>query len=396
MRQIRRVSVVGALAGVLCWTAVTTVPALATGRSFGTNQMISMLNAVACASASSCEAVGQYSTKVETSNNLAEHWNGSKWTVQTVPRPKKAPLSELSGIACPSTKSCFAVGTYNLTLSLTAPFAEHWNGSKWELLPFVEPFGYDGGLNAVACPSVESCMAVGSFETTDGNLQNLAEYWNGSKWSAQRTIDVSGSDSELLGVACTSAASCTAVGHDGEVQVTFAEHWNGTDWTVQSTPNPVGMSTPSLDAVACHSHAMCMAVGTSNYGVTMSTLGERWDGSQWAIVTTENPSTAKYPDNNLAAVSCPNISRCIAVGYDSDTANAFLTLAESWNGSKWTTMAIPGSPVGPENQLTAVSCSSSSSCMAVGYSENLSYAQPTTIAERWNGSKWTVVSTPVP
>jgi hypothetical protein len=43
-----------------------------------------------------------------------------------------------------------------------------------------------------------------------------------------------------------------------------------------------------------------------------------------------------------------------------------------------------------------VSCASRSSCMAVGYAQSSSFTGGATVAERWNGSKWTVVSTPAP
>jgi len=96
------------------------------------------------------------------------------------------------------------------------------------------------------------------------------------------------------------------------------------------------------------------------------------------------------------AVSCPSLFRCIAVGNDIKKSNAVVTLAESWNGSKWATSPIPGSPEGAENLLTALACTSSSSCMAVGYAQSSSFTGGATIAERWNGSRCEVVSTPAP
>lgn len=398
MRQLQRLPIVGAVVGILCWAVLTTAPAVAAGESSGAPRTYAFFNGVTCASPSSCEAVGEwlYASKVGAAYNLAEHWNGSAWKLQTVPAPKGASLSDLLAVACPSTKSCFAVGYYNLNATETAPLAERWNGSKWEVQPLMTPHESQGALQAIACQSIDSCMAVGDFETTVGNLQNLAEHWNGKRWYFQKPTDVSASVSELLGVACTSSLSCTAVGDEGENELTFAVHWNGTKWTVQATPNPAGMSTPRLAGVACHSYALCMAVGASDFGVEQATLGERWSGSKWTVVKTTDPSTAKHSNNTLVAVSCPSLSRCIAVGNDINKSNAVVTLAESWNGSKWATSPIVGSPEGAENLLTAVACASSSSCMAVGYSQSSSFTGGVTIAERWNGSKWVVVSTPAP
>ena len=55
--------------------------------------------------------------------------------------------------------------------------------------------------------------------------------------------------------------------------------------------------------------------------------------------------------------------------------------------------SIPSPNVG--NRLLAVSARTSSDAWAVGYQYATS-DQPTTLAEHWNGTSWSVVSTPNP
>jgi hypothetical protein len=50
-------------------------------------------------------------------------------------------------------------------------------------------------------------------------------------------------------VSCPSSTACEAVGsydNSSGNLVTLAESWNGTDWTVQSTPDPTGATDNSL------------------------------------------------------------------------------------------------------------------------------------------------------
>jgi hypothetical protein len=64
------------------------------------------------------------------------------------------------------------------------------------------------------------------------------------------------------------------------------------------------------------------------------------------------------------------------------------TLAERWNGSRWHIIPAP-SPT-HASVFSGVSCPSPTVCVAVGSSAN----GARTLAERWNGVRWTVQRTP--
>jgi S-adenosyl methyltransferase len=98
----------------------------------------------------------------------------------------------------------------------------------------------------------------------------------------------------------------------------------------------------------------------------------------------------RSPDNVLYAVSCARFSYCVAVG-QSFNGSADQTLVEVWNGATWSMSpsADPGGAI--DSHLYAVSCVSSSYCVAVGTSSTGSANQM--LAEGWNGTAWSI--TPV-
>src|SRR6202035_3973752 len=230
------------------------------------------------------------------------------------------------------------------------------------------------------CSSATACTAVGDSTSKSFTGAALAERWNGKSWAVQTTPHVSGVQSPLLtGVACGSSSSCTAVGHSftGGHTVLLAERWNGSSWTVQPTPKPSGGPSGELLGVSCSSASACTAVGGGAPATTQArTLAERSNGSAWAIQSTPSPLATLSSD--LDGVSCTSASACAAVG---NTTGG--TLAERWNGSRWAIQATPNPSGAKSSFLNGVSCTSPSACIGVG--ESLSFSDiATALAERWN------------
>jgi hypothetical protein len=115
---------------------------------------------VSCASASNCVAVGGRSGTFP--GTLAEKWNGTKWSVIASPNPKGATGAGLHDVACTSATNCLAAGYYDTSSKHTLPTAEKWNGTKWSVLTVPAPSGTtDTFLDAVSCVSSTDCQAVG-------------------------------------------------------------------------------------------------------------------------------------------------------------------------------------------------------------------------------------------
>ena len=97
---------------------------------------------------------------------------------------------------------------------------------------------------------------------------------------------------------------------------------------------------------------------------SLGTLVESWNGTVWRVVPSPNPSGS---ESVLEAVSCTSTTSCVAVGAQDVTAAAFSTLVESWDGNEWTVSPAPN-PFGSISVLVGVSCVSFASCEAVGES----------------------------
>jgi hypothetical protein len=149
--------------------------------------------------------------------------------------------------------------------------------------------------------------------------------------------------------------------------------------------------------VSCTAATACTAVGDYlNSSNTDLTLAERWNGSSWAIQPTPNPAGAE--GSVLSGVSCTAATACTAVGYydNSSFGNPALTLAERWNGSSWTIQPTPNPAGATQSVLSGVSCTAATSCTAVGYYATSSGGDDLTLAEHWNGTRWAIQPTPTP
>jgi len=110
----------------------------------------------------------------------------------------------------------------------------------------------------------------------------------------------------------------------------------------------------------------------------------------WTTQSTPNPAGAK--SSALYAVSCSSAKACTAAGTSVSRSGIHVSLAERRNGTRWTIQATPNPTGARDSRLLGVSCSSARACTAAGTSENDSGAGP--LAERWNGARWVIQLTP--
>jgi hypothetical protein len=311
-------------------------------------------------------AVGSYlPTGTSITSTFAEQWNGKTWSLATTQNPTSKVNLDLSGVSCTSATACIAVGS-----GAAGPLAESWNGTSWSIQTAIAPSGSLESLDSVSCLSAKSCVAVGSYYS-QRHYYTLLESWNGKTWAIDggTLLRSSGPDS----LSCTSPVSCLAVGGFSN---DHAEYWNGSTWTAERTVHTLRQS--SLIAVACVSSAACTAVGQKqiNDG-DAAALSEAWDGTNWSLQVTATPDSPAQ--SSLTAVSCPSPTFCMAVGA---AGGPYQFLAEAWNGSTWVVVKTPAGPgnIGNQYGLSAVSCVSETFCMAVGG----------TGSAAWNGTSWTM------
>src|SRR5579859_6736211 len=157
-------------------------------------------------------------------------------------------------------------------------------------------------------------------------------------------------------------------------------------WNVVPSPNGNESRGSVLRAVAMISATDVWAVGGGQLGGS-KTLIEHWDGVQWSVVTSPDPGS-NY--DILDGVTVVSESSVWAVGYDGNAGGIAQTLTEHWNGSRWSVVTSPNAGSGG-NTLFGVAAISASSVWAVGITTSTS-EQP--LVEHWNGSHWSVVTSP--
>jgi hypothetical protein len=203
------------------------------------NLFLNSLSSVSCTSPTACLAVGGYVNGEGWWQNLAELWNGTTWSV--LPSPATG-INQIGfdALSCATASSCTALGQ-QIWL---------WNGEKWatESRP-TPPGAASSALTTVSCPTSATCIAVGGAAFLYDCVKpvkfppickvrrsSLAELWNGTMWSIE---PVPGNG--LTGVSCSGPATCVAVGSG------IAASWNGTAWTAEPAPQ-AGISALSCTA----------------------------------------------------------------------------------------------------------------------------------------------------
>ena len=103
---------------------------------------------------------------------------------------------------------------------------------------------------------------------------------------------------------------------------------------------------------------------------------------------------------SLSSVDCVSTTFCIAVGESEPDSGSQpeKTVIERWNGSAWSIVSSPNRPDAPDgSDLSGVACTATTNCFAVGHDTiDNGYFTGRTLAERWNGSSWALSFTPNP
>jgi putative hemolysin len=314
------------------------------------------LTGVSCPASGICMAVGYYVAKATgEQQTLGERWANGAWAVEPTPSPGDTGIEQLTSVSCLSPTDCTAAGVYSSATAYENTLIEHWDGTSWTVVASPNPAGTTTAeLDAVSCASATSCTATGLYDGGSGHQTHvlpLAEHWDGTSWTIQHVPLPAGSTSANLssGVSCPTPTRCIAVSLG-----LLAEQWNGTRWTVLATPTPGQADRPAFRGVSCSSAKNCTAVGGYlNASNVDEPLVERWNGAAWTIQTDAAPA-----NTTLDGVSCTSGTSCTAVGDDVTGV-----VAEHWDGTSWTIQPMPARRAG---SLSSASCRSATVCTAVG------------------------------
>jgi hypothetical protein len=274
------------------WTLIPT-PAVTGG----------MLSSVAGVGGNDVWAVGNQAAG-SSSTALIEHWNGASWSV--VGGPKVPRGSFLTGVAAVSATDAWAVGSEPAPSGsrfIFNPLVEHWDGTSWTVV--TSPAFVNGlQLNGISADAANDVWVVGG---------NTVLHFDGANWSHVP----SPSKVSLNTVAALSPGNVWGVGVGPGLYFPRAtiEHLDGTTWSVVSSPNPTTRGNSFLEGIAAVAANDVWAVGG---GVGVGAVIEHWDGKSWSILTAPNGVSS------LNGVTARSDGTVVAVGRGANNSAVIL------------------------------------------------------------------------
>src|SRR3954471_1369147 len=300
----------------------------------------------------------------------------------------------LYGVSALSANDIWAVGIYFTADGYARTLTEHWDGTAWTVVPSANPGTNNNSLFGVTAIAPNDVWAVGWYSNT--NIQQpLTMHWDGTTWTQVDVANPGPGREVLLGIDAVATNDIWAVGIGCnralcDQRLPLALHWDGTAWSFVSTPAPATYDHEFNGVVALASNDV-WAVGqacTQNGCAASDTLVEHWNGTAWTVVSSPNTGQAL---NTLNAVDARSSSDIWAVGQSCSNGNcdSVQSLTEHWNGTAWSIVSSPN-PGSVDTHLNAVAIGAADDAWAGG-----SYTSDGTNFSNalfhWNGSTWSVV-----
>jgi hypothetical protein len=161
------------------------------------------------------------------------------------------PTVVVSQSACTDPGTCVAVGSYEDTNGVQQSLIESDSSGVWSSSEGGLPTNADAtrgaGLDAVSCPASGSCVAIGSYFDRDGNQQAFVDTLSHGAWApvvASLPLNAAANpDAQLHAISCATTTSCVAVGsyHANDAAVerpALIEILSGSAWTALEATLP--------------------------------------------------------------------------------------------------------------------------------------------------------------
>ncbi len=335
---------------------VTTTSASAAPQDF---VPMTTFNGVACASPTQCIGVGNVAARgnsgAAVSLNPATGGLSSGQSVHLL-----GSSGFLNGVACPSSSDCLAVGeTPNQTKGVAVPLnpntAAMRSGEELHTISGIS-------MSAVACTSSDQCLGVGHSSTGSGAVVALSPA-TGAIVSGRTVQAIPGTGGlGLEGVACPSANVCVAVGENSGRSAGIVVALNPATGAVQHGESVQNVTHKGvLFDLACPSTTVCLAVG---WGAGQPSVAVPIDPATGALLKGQSDRSISVRAAMLTAVSCPSVSLCLAVGNNAGDPS----VGQSVPLNPGTARIATGQSIqtlGGMGAFNAVACSTSR-CVAAG------------------------------
>jgi hypothetical protein len=268
---------------------------------------------------------------------IIERWNGTKWSL--FPNPEFPPNSQADLFAMTSTSAndIWAVGNLVQDLSngqsLSFNLFEHWNGTAWT--PTLINTNTFEALTGVSADATSDAWAVGWVAPLSaGSNEPLAIHWNGTNWISKATPHVGEGANELNAVLALAPNDVWTVGFSTphappqqSATLTLIEHFDGTNWKIVPSPN-VGPNSVNqsnrLLGLTANSPKDIWAFGSyfaADGSGHQMTLLLHYDGTNWTIAPSPNPTKGAFLDDLLFAGVVPSPANVWIFGSEDEGAN---------------------------------------------------------------------------
>ena len=357
------------------------------------------LFATACTGAGNCVAGGDYQFGSKPVEPVVATQSQGRWSrgirLLLPPDAARQPYSQVNGIACSSAGNCVAVGDYEYgrSDSLQAFIATESHG-RWARayaprLPANSSAPGSAQLGAVACTHGGFCEAVGSYQDSSGNEQTMALAkpagggWRQATEVAAPASAAANPDAFMTGIACTGPGSCVAVGNYSVSATRYAAmgaiesrgSWRRATG-IAAPHNAISSTFTAISSISCLATEVCLGVGEYAVSATQSramNVTESDGRFSTATEITAVPGGASLrPSTYLLGVSCTSASTCLAVGGGRNEAGHSVAMYMTRSHGHWQATFLPpparaGTGTHALSALYSVSCTARDACTAVGY-----------------------------
>jgi hypothetical protein len=244
--------------------------------------------------------------------------------------------SSSDGLAVGSRSSAWMVWggcTWPCDTDRTVAVVEHWNGRRWAPVP-ASKLHKLSPENVVASSPADAWL----FGSVSGDKYLAALHWNGTTWSRRSVPDwlvySNGSGETDLDIADFSGANLWifSLGYYIGQKVFYASHYQHGRWTKVILPDVL------FDVAAISAHDI-WALGVAKKGTGLDVM-MHWNGSKWSTSAIPKQPTAGQP-YDLMAIG----PRDLWMGWQPAKAGASGYLLH-WNGARWAKVAFPRSGTG--------------------------------------------------
>lgn len=212
---------------------------------------------------------------------LVEHWNGSAWSVITIPSATNY---------LPDTVAAVSPNDVWIAGGIAQAQVEHWDGSTWTIVQDATPSAFVSHVVSMTVISSDDIWAVGNY-SPQNSRDNLAytEHWNGTKWTLVRVLNSKDGNNTAIAISADASNDVWFTGffdsYKTNVTSMIVEHWNGSAWAYVPIPNASTIIPSGIQALSSNSVWFVGNVGANSSGII-----EHWDGTQWSVVVNQTTS----------------------------------------------------------------------------------------------------------